>query len=48
MDFFDDGHPDWCEVIIVRLKCISPKVSNAEHPFMCLLAVCVFFGEMSV
>ena len=46
--FFDDGHPDWCEVIIILLKCISRKVSNAEHLFMCLLAICVFFGEMSV
>ena len=48
VDFFDDGHPDWSEVTIVLLKCISPKISNAEHLLMCLLAVCVFSRGMSV
>ena len=42
VDFFDDSHSDWCEVIphcsfdwhVSNNKCI-------ENLFMCLLAICI-------
>ena len=40
--FFDDGHSEWCGVIphcsLIRT---SPMTSDAEHPLMCLLAICI-------
>ena len=35
--FFDDGHSDWCEVVLIS---ISLK-RDVEHLFMYLLAICI-------
>ena len=40
---FDDSHSDRCEVIshTLLLVCISLMIHDAEHLFLCLLAICV-------
>ena len=47
---FNDGHCDWCEVIvIVPLICISLIISKVEQFFhMPTGHLYVFFGEMSI
>ena len=40
--FSDDGHSDQCEVIPhCSLDLHSLMISVVEHPFMCLLAICI-------
>ena len=40
--FFDDGHSDWCEVIPhCSFDLHFSIISDVEHVFMCLLAICM-------
>ena len=45
--FFNNGHLDRGGDMVV-LTCISLVISDVEHLFMYLFAVCMFFGKMSI
>ena len=39
--FFDDGHSDWCEVILYYSFDLHFSNNDIEHLFMCLLTMCM-------
>ena len=46
--FFDNSHPNECEMVSCCCFDLNFPNSHVEHLFMCALAIYVFFGEMSV
>ena len=43
--FFDNGHSDWCEVILHCSFQFYFSNSNVEHLFMCFMATCMSSSE---
>ena len=39
--FFDNGHSDWCEVILYYSFDLHFSNNDIEHLFMCLLTICM-------
>ena len=43
--FFDDGHSDWCEVILYYSFDLDFSNNDTEHLPICLLTICMFSLE---
>ena len=47
--FFDDGYSDWSEVILhCSFDSFSPNNCDAEHLFICLLAICLLWRNVNL
>ena len=48
VDFFDNRHSDWCEVISHCCFDLHFFIIHVEHLFMCLLAICPLWRNVHV